>query len=62
MSGLESINALADRYRKAGKNLRLRHLSPDCRSMLNKAGTMVNVEVLPDDPRYTVANLRKDID
>jgi len=30
--------------------------------MLNKAGTMVNVEVLPDDPRYTVANLRKDID
>ena len=62
MSGLEAINALADRYRKAGKNLRLRHLSPDCRSMLNKAGTMVNVEVLPDDPRYTVANLRKDLD
>ncbi len=60
MSGLEAINALADRYRKAGKNLRLRHLSPDCRAMLKKAGTMVNVEVLPDDPRYTVANMRRD--
>ncbi len=59
MSGLEAINALCERYRKAGKNLRLRHLSPDCRAMLNKAGSMVKVEVLPDDPRYTVANLRK---
>lgn len=58
MSGLEAINALAERYRKAGKNLRLRHLSSDCRRMLDKAGAMVNVEVLPDDPEYTVARLR----
>ena len=58
MSGLEAINALAERYRKAGKNLRLRHLSRDCRRMLDKAGAMVNVEVLPDDPDYTVARLR----
>jgi SulP family sulfate permease len=58
MSGLEAINALAERYRKAGKNLRLRHLSSDCRRMLDKAGAMVNVEVLPDDPDYTVARLR----
>jgi SulP family sulfate permease len=58
MSGLEAINALAERYRKAGKNLRLRHLSVDCRRMLEKAGARVNVEVLPDDPHYTVAKLR----
>ncbi len=58
MSGLEAINALAERYRQAGKNLRLRHLSVDCRNMLEKAGTMVDVEVLPDDPAYTVARLR----
>ena len=58
LSGLEAINALAERYRKAGKNLRLRHLSKDCRRMLERAGTMVNVEVLPDDPDYTVARLK----
>ena len=58
MSGLEAINSLAERYRAAGKNLRLRHLSADCRQMLEKAGTMVDVEVLPDDPAYSVANLR----
>lgn len=58
MSGLEAINALAERYRKAGKNLRLRHLSVDCRRMLERAGTMVDVEVLPDDPAYSIARLR----
>ena len=62
MSGLEAINSLAERYRSAGKNLRLRHLSADCRRMLEKAGAMVDVEVLPDDPAYTVANLRRDPD
>ncbi len=60
MSGLEAINALAQRYRDAGKNLRLRHLSSDCRRMLERAGVMVDVEVLPDDPDYTVARLRAD--
>ncbi|MCB1229365.1 MAG: SulP family inorganic anion transporter [Verrucomicrobiae bacterium] len=60
MSGLEAINAIAERYRQAGKNLRLRHLSADCRGMLEKAGAMVDVEVLPDDPAYTVARLRRD--
>jgi len=59
MSGLEAINALAERYRQAGKHLRLRHLSADCRRMLERAGAMVEVEVLPDDPDYTVANLRR---
>ena len=58
MSGLEAINALAQRYRDAGKNLRLRHLSADCRRMLERAGAMVDVEVLPDDPAYSVARLR----
>ena len=60
MSGLEAINALAQRYRDAGKNLRLRHLSSDCRRMLERAGAMVDVEVLSDDPAYTVARLRAD--
>ena len=60
LSGLEAINALGERYRNAGKALRVRHLSPDCRRMLEKAGTLVDIEVLPDDPHYSVARLRSD--
>lgn len=37
LSGLEAIRALAGRYRKIGKALELRHLSPDCRRMLERA-------------------------
>ena len=57
LSGLEAINALAERYRKAGKVLHLRHLSPDCRIMLKKAGSLVDVEVMEDDPHYAVARI-----
>ena len=57
LSGLEAINSLADRYRKIGKTLHLRHLSPDCRIMLANAGKLVDVEVMDDDPHYTVARI-----
>jgi len=57
-SGLEAINSLAERYQKAGKNLHLRHLSPECRSLLSKAGPLVEVNVL-EDPHYNIANLGK---
>jgi len=60
LSGLEAINALGERYRNAGKTLHVRHLSPDCRRMLKKAGTLVDIEVLPDDPHYTVAHIRSE--
>lgn len=59
LSGLEALNALADRYRKAGKNLRLRHLSLDCRQMLERAGGLIDIEVAEDDPEYLVARLGK---
>ena len=58
LSGIEALNSMAEKYGKAGKNLKLRHLSADCRAMLDKAGSMVTVEVLPDDPEYSVANLK----
>ncbi|MBK1792191.1 SulP family inorganic anion transporter [Persicirhabdus sediminis] len=58
-SGIEAIHALSERYRKAGKNLRLRHLSTDCRKIIERAGTLVDIEVLPDDPDYTVARLKE---
>lgn len=57
LSGLEAINALAERYRKIGKELRLRHLSGDCRRMLERAGSFAKVEIADDDPAYQVANL-----
>lgn len=60
LSGLEAINALGERYRNAGKSLKIRHLSPDCRQMLEKAGSLVDIQVLPDDPHYSVARIRGD--
>ncbi|MCF7687669.1 MAG: SulP family inorganic anion transporter [Cephaloticoccus sp.] len=57
LSGLEALNVLAERYRKLGKTLHLRHLSPDCRAMLRQAGTLVDIEVMADDPHYTVARV-----
>lgn len=61
LSGIEALNSMAEKYEKAGKNLKLRHLSSECRAMLTKAGSLVTVEVLPDDPDYSVANLRAEI-
>ena len=60
LSGLEAINVLGERYRNAGKVLHVRHLSPDCRRMLEKAGSLVNIEVLPDDPHYSVAIIKSE--
>ena len=53
-SGLEVIDALASKYESAGKRLHLRHLSPDCQRLLEKAGNLVEVSVL-EDPDYEVA-------
>ncbi|MBJ6110056.1 hypothetical protein JAO73_13620 [Hymenobacter sp. BT523] len=32
------FHKLTERYHRAGKTLHLRHLSPDCRQLLSKAG------------------------
>ncbi len=53
-SALEAIEALALRYERAGKTLHLRHLSPECRLLLKKAGDLVEVNVI-EDPVYSVA-------
>ena len=57
LSAIEAINALTERYRKAGKTLRLRHLSPDCRRMLARADSLIDIEVAEDDPEYLVARI-----
>ena len=50
-SGLQAIDDLAEKYLKAGKTLHLRHLSPDCKRLLAKAGDMVEINVI-EDPMY----------
>jgi SulP family sulfate permease len=53
-SAIEAIDTLAERYLKLGKTLHLRHLSPECRKLLRKAGNLVEVNVI-EDPKYHVA-------
>ncbi|MGV6809476.1 MAG: SulP family inorganic anion transporter [bacterium] len=54
-SAIEAIDKLAERYLKRGKTLHLRHLSPQCRQLLKKAGDLVEVNVL-EDPTYRIAD------
>jgi SulP family sulfate permease len=54
-SALEAIDRLAQRYQQAGKHLRLRHLSPDCYELLQRAKGTVEIN-LHEDPRYHVAD------
>ena len=52
-SALTAIEALAEKYEAAGKSIQLRHLSPDCHSLLKKAGQlMIDSD---DDPDYRIA-------
>ncbi|MDA0659364.1 MAG: SulP family inorganic anion transporter [Planctomycetota bacterium] len=54
-SAIEAIDALATRYHQAGKQLHLRHLSPDCLELLTKAKDMVEVNT-HEDPHYHIAD------
>ena len=54
-SAVEAIDALAERYVKAGKRLHLRHLSPECRQLLHNADDLVEVNVI-EDPKYHIAD------
>ncbi|WP_046758660.1 SulP family inorganic anion transporter [Kordia jejudonensis] len=55
-SALEAIFNLIEKYEKAGKQLRVKHLSEDCKALMVKASPkLANViEDAIDDPRYYV--------
>jgi SulP family sulfate permease len=53
-SGLEAINLVANRYHEAGKTIRLRHLSPECQRILNRAANLVECDIT-GDPHYHIA-------
>lgn len=53
-SAIDAIRFISERYIALGKVLHLRHLSPECKLLLGKAGDMVEVNVL-EDPDYHIA-------
>ena len=52
-SGIEALDSLADKYQALGKTLHLRHLSPECRLLLHRAGDLCEVSV-DDDADYRI--------
>ncbi|QSH41018.1 SulP family inorganic anion transporter [Lentisphaerota bacterium ZTH] len=57
-SGIEAINALAERYTRLGKTLHLIDLSPECARLLDIAGDMVEVKVYEDLQAWHIATDR----
>ena len=55
-SGIEALSNLVEKYEAAGKEVRLKHLSADCKKILFKSSpkfrTVIETDV--DDPRYFV--------
>lgn len=43
-SAIEAVSSLAERYERAGKQLTLRNLSPDCLRLLDRASKMIAVD------------------
>ena len=54
-SGIDALDSLADKYEQQGKKLHIRHISSDCRALLQKANKFVEINVV-EDPRYKVAS------
>jgi len=53
-SAIEALNKVTERYAKQGKKVHLRHLSEDCRVMLDTASAIIDVNYY-EDPKYKVA-------
>jgi len=56
-SGLEAINAIAEKYAAQGKRVHLTHLSDECQQLLGKARDLVDANI-SEDPHYHVASDR----
>ena len=53
MSAIETVNSITKKYKEIGKTVHLRHLSPDCVKLLQKAEAIIEVNIL-EDPAYQV--------
>ncbi|WP_305063989.1 SulP family inorganic anion transporter [Methanococcoides sp.] len=52
-SAIEALNKITERYAKVGKTVHLRHLSEDCRILLDNASAIIDVNHW-EDPHYKV--------
>jgi sulfate permease, SulP family len=52
-SAIDALNKVTERYRKVGKKVHLRHLSEDCRLLLDNASEIIDVNHW-EDPHYKV--------
>jgi len=57
-SGMEALRSVANKYLDLGKEVKLTHLSPECRTLLLKGnpGFEEVIETSIDDPRYYVVS------
>ncbi|TVR42435.1 MAG: SulP family inorganic anion transporter [Planctomycetota bacterium] len=53
-SALEAISSLSEKYQRLGKKLYLRHLSPECRELLDRARNLFDIDT-GNDPHYHVS-------
>jgi SulP family sulfate permease len=53
ISGVEAVDAITKKYLEAGKTIKIRHLSAECKSIMKNAGQFCTYE--EDDPKYKVA-------
>lgn len=53
MSAIDALHKITEKYHRRGKTLRLRHLSPDCRRLLDNAQGVIEVNIM-EDPTYRV--------
>jgi len=54
-SAIEAIDTLAERYLSRGKTMHLRHLNSECKQLLTKAGSLVEINLI-EDPDYHIAS------
>lgn len=53
MSAIEALNKITERYLKVGKKIHLKHLSTDCKTLLQNADKIIDINVW-EDPSYKV--------
>lgn len=50
-SAIEALHKITERYAKVGKVVHLKHLSEDCRKLLDNASAIININYW-EDPHY----------
>lgn len=54
-SAIEALNYITGKYEKCGKRIHLKHLSEDCRMLLDNASAIIDINHW-EDPHYKIAD------